>query len=157
MKRGFTIVELIVSISIIAILSGLMLTNTSGSRAKARDAQRVSDLSQLQLALQLYYDRCNQYPASLATSASTGCPSGATLGTFISTIPTPPAGTSQTSYDYATQTVSSLLVNYVLHATLEQANVAVQKGLSALPSWVSGTPFSCSNTSTSVDYCVTSN
>lgn len=150
--------EIMVSIAIIALLTGIIAANLSGSKSKARDSQRVSDIGQIQLSLSLYYDRCGQYPATLSTSASTGCPSGVTLGTFISSVPTPPAGASQTAYDYVLQTLSSTNVNYVLHATMEKPNVATQKGLSALPSWVSGNPFTCSsNVDTSLNYCVTSN
>jgi prepilin-type N-terminal cleavage/methylation domain-containing protein len=160
--RGFTLIELLVTVGIIAVLSSILLVNTNGSRAKARDAQRVSDLGQLQLSLQLYYDRCGQFPAgssgALAVATATGCPAGVTLGTFISQVPTPPAGASQTAYDYATLTSSGVVVNYVLRAVLEQTNVATAKGLSAFPSG-SGTwaPTSLSCTVNTVNYCVSAN
>lgn len=159
-RRGFTVVELIVVVAMIGLLSAIIYPNISGSRGKGRDAQRVSDLGQIQLALSLYYDRCGQYPSSLVTTANTGCPTGITLGSYMTTIPTPPAGAGQTSYDYATLTVSSTIVNYVLHAVLEQANVAVVKGLNAMPSAGTGTwstTYTCSNAATSLNYCVSAN
>ncbi|MDB5238917.1 MAG: gspG [Candidatus Parcubacteria bacterium] len=174
--RGFTIVELLVVITIIVLLTGIILKNLSGSRGKARDAQRVSDLAQLQLALALFMDRCGEYPtgATLATTmTSTKCPSGVTLGTYIAQIPVPPAGASQAAYDYTYYRITStgLRVNYVLHAKLESPNAAVAKGLAASsisdPSSSQNTapngwsqaanspPYSnCSNALTSVDYCV---
>jgi general secretion pathway protein G len=162
MKKGFTIIELLVVIAIIGVLSAILMVNFSSSRAHARDAQRISDVSQIQLALSLYGDRCNQYPASLALAANSGCPGSVTLGSFISAIPTPPTGASQNSYDYATSSSSGIVVNYVLHAKLEYTNAAVVKGLNAIPSgtWSFGTwanPHTCDNSSTSVNYCVSAN
>lgn len=148
-------IELLVVVAIIGLLSAIILTNLGGSRAQARDAQRVSDVGQIQLALQLYYDRCNQYPSTLATTASNGCPSGVTLATYISSIPTPPSGAGQTSYDYATLTTSGVIVNYVLHAVLEQYNAAVAKGLPAMPSGTWSATYTCSTGSTPpINYCM---
>ena len=162
MKRGFTLIELIVVVAIIALLTGIVLTALSGSRAKARDGQRISDVSQLQGTLELYFDRCGQYPNSLSTDANNGCPSATppiTLGTFISQIPTPPGGGS---YDYATLSTSGgPLANYVLHTTLESAgNAAMPKSLTVMPTTPDGyfwsASFTCSGSSP-VDYCATSN
>jgi len=150
MKRGFTLIELLVVIAIIGVLTGIILVSLSGSKARARDAQRVSDLAQLQLALELFYDRCNQYPFGLSTSSGgLGCPSGITLGSYISIIPTPPAGAGQNSYDYGPDVVNGKPVSYYLHAKLEYPNAAVAKGQNSPPP--------CSNSSTSVDYCVAPN
>ena len=52
---GFTLVELLVVISIIGLLAGIVLSSLNSARAKGRDARRVSDIKQLQLALTLYY------------------------------------------------------------------------------------------------------
>lgn len=53
-KSGFTLVELTVAISIVAVLATVVLGNLSAGRAKARDAQRMSDLGQLQVAFKMY-------------------------------------------------------------------------------------------------------
>lgn len=159
-NKGFTLTELIVTVGIIVVLSGTIFVNLGSSRLKARDSERISDTSQLQLAVQLYYDRCGQFPAAssgaLSISANNGCPSGVTLGSFISQIPTPPAGGGQTAYDYATLTASGVVVNYVIHTVLEQYNVAVSKGLASMPSGYSSS-YTCSNGGSSTNYCVTSN
>ena len=157
-RKGFTLVEVMVTIAIIVILTGVILVSVSGSRGKARDVQRISDVAQIQFALQLFFDRCGQYPSSLDV-LDTGviaqpCPATISLGSFISQIPRP---TPSTNYDYVTQIVSSIPVNYVIHTTLESYNAAIAKGLSGLPSWVVGNPFPCSNASNSVEYCLTSN
>src|SRR5580658_498267 len=90
-RRGFTLIELLVVIAIIGLLASIILASLNTARTKGRDATRVSDIHELQSALQLYVVTCNnQYPntSPLTTSENNGCPSGVTLGTFISAIPT---------------------------------------------------------------------
>lgn len=62
---GFTLFELLVSISIIAILTAIASTSFSGAQKKARDARRISDMNLLQKAAEQYYSFSNySYPAS---------------------------------------------------------------------------------------------
>ena len=65
--RGFTLLELLVVISIIGILSSMAIVSLNGARMKARDALRKADMAQLRTALALYYDDHNQYPDCSAT------------------------------------------------------------------------------------------
>jgi prepilin-type N-terminal cleavage/methylation domain-containing protein len=63
-KRGFTLIELLVVIAIIGILSATVLVSLNTTRLKARDARRLSDMQQIQTALELYYfDNGGNYPA----------------------------------------------------------------------------------------------
>ncbi|MGC9605228.1 MAG: prepilin-type N-terminal cleavage/methylation domain-containing protein [Minisyncoccia bacterium] len=127
-SRGFTLIELMVVVVVITLLSGIIYANFSSSRGKARDAQRVSDAGQIQLALGLYYDRCGQYPATLAISANSGCPSGITLGSYISQIPVPPTSPlGQTSYGYIVNT--SPATDYVIYTQLEYYNDVLKNSL----------------------------
>ncbi len=59
---GFTLIELLVVIAIIGILSGVILASLNSSRAKSRDTIRMSDMKQIETALQLYYADNNKYP-----------------------------------------------------------------------------------------------
>lgn len=59
---GFTLIELLVVISIIGILSTLSTVAVNTARVKARDAKRLSDISQVQLALYFYYDDNLSFP-----------------------------------------------------------------------------------------------
>lgn len=65
-NKGFTLIELIVVIAIVASLATatLAVLNPFGQFNKARDSRLKSDLSQIQKALESYYQDNNQYPAS---------------------------------------------------------------------------------------------
>ena len=69
-KSGFTIIEIIVVIGIIAILTAIVLPSINNIRAKNRDTERLSDISTLQLGLSLYFSQHQTgvdagYPKSL--------------------------------------------------------------------------------------------
>jgi len=113
-SRGFTLIELLVVIAIIGILSSVVLASLNSAREKSRDARRISDIKQIQLAMELYFDACGEYPATLATTASNGCPSGTTLADFIATVPVDPS--TDAAYAYTALSSNS---DYHLGADLE--------------------------------------
>ncbi len=86
---GFTLVEMMIVLSIIGILTAIVIGSTNLSRGKARDARRIGDMKEIQLALALYYDVNKSYPASLDTLVSQK---------YLPSLPTDPAG--GTSYEY---------------------------------------------------------
>ena len=59
---GFTLVEIIVVVSIIALLASIILANISSARALARDTVRISDLKLIGAALDLYRQEHGSYP-----------------------------------------------------------------------------------------------
>lgn len=61
-KEGFTLIELLVVIAIIGFLASIVLASLNQARRKARDARRVSDIHQIQQALELYFDTNRSYP-----------------------------------------------------------------------------------------------
>ncbi len=63
-KKGFTLVELLVVISIIGILASLSTVSVNIARQKARDAKRKADIAQVQLALYFYYDDHLEFPST---------------------------------------------------------------------------------------------
>jgi prepilin-type N-terminal cleavage/methylation domain-containing protein len=93
-NSGFTLVELLVVISIIGILSSFAVVSLNSARAKARDALRKGDMAQIRTALNLYYDDNLSYPIcgtwngddedfGAAVSAGSACYNG-TLTTALS-------------------------------------------------------------------------
>lgn len=66
MKKGFTLVELLVVISIIGVLVTVALGSFRSSQARGRDAERKSDLKQISSSLELYYSDYGKYPATLS-------------------------------------------------------------------------------------------
>jgi type II secretion system protein G len=61
---GFTLIELLVVISIIGLLASVVLVSLSSARQKSRVAKRLTDLKQVQTALELYYGDYNRYPTT---------------------------------------------------------------------------------------------
>ncbi len=55
-------IELLVVISIIALLAAIILASVGVARAKSRDARRISDLHSIQVALEEYYADHGSYP-----------------------------------------------------------------------------------------------
>ncbi len=72
-SRGFTLIELLVVIAIIGILSSVVLASLNSARVKARDARRMSDLEQLQTALELYYSTNGHFPNDGVSGTYAGC------------------------------------------------------------------------------------
>lgn len=153
-RRGFTLIELLVVIAIIGILSSVVLASLNSARQKGRDARRISDLKQIQLALELYYDSSQFYPLTIGTTAS----SVLVTGGYISSIPVDPV--SSASYSYAPLasagaaaaatacSTSSVCSSYVILATLENTTNTV------LSSDVDTNPIGALNC-TDPAYCVT--
>ena len=64
-KKAFTILELLVVISIIGILAAIVLPSIDKIRARSRDSKRIADISQMRLALEHYFNVYNKYPVDL--------------------------------------------------------------------------------------------
>lgn len=73
-SRGFTLVELLVVISILGILASVGLVAFTSAQMRGRDAQRKSNLKEISSALELYYSDYGKYPDSVNNEIG-GCPS----------------------------------------------------------------------------------
>ena len=140
-KSGFTLIELLVVIAIIGLLSTLSVLALNAARARARDAKRISDVQQMQTALEMYYNDMNNYPAS----ATVGGSIIAGTNTYMKIIPTPPQpvdgsacpATNAYTYSYFLGTgggTSTYSINYCLGAAINgvtgnQLQTATQAGI----------------------------
>ncbi|OGG59610.1 hypothetical protein A3C89_00110 [Candidatus Kaiserbacteria bacterium RIFCSPHIGHO2_02_FULL_50_50] len=69
--RGFTLIELMVVITIIALLASGVLTALAAARAKARDARRTDDIAALMTGIELYHnDNVHGYPSPAGCTES---------------------------------------------------------------------------------------
>jgi len=129
---GFTLIEILVVIAIIAVLSSIVLVGLGPTQRLGRDAKRLSDLSQIQHGLELYYYKCGYYPgvaqqgvtcgaySAISTwSALTAALKGSNIG--VTQIPNDP--TSGVDYKYGSDGVT-----YTIGAQLENlSNTAFQQ------------------------------
>jgi len=79
MRRGFTIIELLVVVSVIGILSTISFTGFNRYQADARDSQRQSQATLISEALEKYYDHNGEYPACPAMTAAAASVTTTTL------------------------------------------------------------------------------
>lgn len=108
-SRGFTILELIVSLAIIGLLLAVAINGLAASKQKSRDVKRVDEIKQIQNALQLYHNDNQSYPATLSSELL--------VPVYIKTIPKDPA--TGNNYLYAALFDGNTCGNYHLGATLE--------------------------------------
>lgn len=72
-QAGFTLVELLIVISIIGILARFLFVNFAEVRIRGRDTRRKSDLTSIKQALRLYYNDFQRYPANDEGDRILGC------------------------------------------------------------------------------------
>lgn len=141
--KGFTLIELLVVIAIIGVLASIVLASLNSARRKSRDARRIADIKQIQLALELYFDaNGGTYPNAIYVACAaqgTPGPGNPLCPTYIPTVPCDPlsTGTNPTcsiKYQYAGLSPTSVATcsSYHLGATLEEStNPALNNDIDA--------------------------
>lgn len=93
-SAGFTIIELLVVLAIIALMASLAIVFFSPTAAKSRDARREEDIKALHGALNLYINQNSLYPicsSEAVIGGNSDCLSSALLGAgAIPSMPTDP-------------------------------------------------------------------
>lgn len=123
-KKGFTLIELLVVVAVIGILASVILIGLAGFRGRGRDARRLTDLSQLQTGLELFFNTCSKYPTVITGLISPGAnPNciGGPPSIGITRIPTDPS--TGANYAYG---INGAANRYTLGATLEESNSALK-------------------------------
>ena len=114
-KTGFTLIELLVVMAILGLLATVGLSSFRNAQIKGRDAQRKSDLSQIQRALEMYYNDKGYYPDELPAGGSEWRDPEVVDGAlYMKALPEDPRGG-----DYCYESDGS---SYQLYAKLENAN-----------------------------------
>lgn len=113
-QQGFTLIEILIVVAIIAILASVVLIGLGPSQQAGRDARRISDLHEVQTALQLYYNEHGSFPAD-TTWATLTATLEADTQIDITQVPNDP--TPKATYYYAPDDASGQ--DYVLGAQLE--------------------------------------
>lgn len=116
-SEGFTLIELLIVIVIISVLATFLMVNFIGVRQRGRDAERKSDLRQIQSALELYRSDQGSYPLPPLPfgSALTG---GSPAVTYMQKVPKDPLNSLPVFiYTYTSDTST-----YTLQACLENVN-----------------------------------
>lgn len=131
--QGFTLVELLVVISIIGILSVVGLITYTSALKQGRDSKRQSDLNSIQLALEQYNNDQGYYPLLNTGACSNGTfkigcalkdPTGS-KPPYINIIPDDPLSTQHYCYTptptspACDNTADKFCTSYQLYAQLE--------------------------------------
>ncbi|MBI4054011.1 MAG: prepilin-type N-terminal cleavage/methylation domain-containing protein [Candidatus Doudnabacteria bacterium] len=69
-SAGFTLIELLVVIAIIGLLASIITTAMNNARLKARDARRLTDISQIKTGMDLYFSHGGGYPSDATYDAA---------------------------------------------------------------------------------------
>lgn len=128
-RKGFTLIELLVVIAIIALLSTLAIVALNSARQKSRDAKRISDIKQVQTALELYHADHAAYPtqdpaitmgpggaAAMLDTAGLHATAAVSPPAYMGQIPSDPINTGANIYQYrcAGPSCQSYNVTFVL-------------------------------------------
>jgi prepilin-type N-terminal cleavage/methylation domain-containing protein len=83
LKSGFTLIELMVVISVIAILSTIALIGLRSAQNSAKDTKKISTINGMRAALERMYTDTNAYPLNWAAVTA----AGSTFASYL-TVPT---------------------------------------------------------------------
>ncbi len=129
LRKGFTLLEMLVVIGIIGIVIAAGATSYSAAQKKARDSRRKQDLTNIQKAYEQYYSICNsQYPVGAAAPvnvvASTAGGACTINQTILSPVPVDPINIGVNRY-LCSGTCNATQFNYCVTLETETTQFCV--------------------------------
>ncbi len=132
-QSGLTLIELLIALSIVAVIILLMTLGQGLSLSRGEDARRKSDLAKLKVAFEDYYNDHNCYPEPTLLQTC----GGADLSPYVAKIPCDPR--LKTPYPYYWDASCSW---YALYTTLEDKTDPIITTLGCFPTCgVTGKPY----------------
>jgi len=123
-RRGFTIVELLIVIVVIAILTTVTIVGYNGIQQRTRDAARDVAVQSIRDSLQLYWTENGHYPNACGV-LNTGCGisnlKSSLTPSYISSLPFDPGPGETISYVVGGEEIS-WGHNYAIHVLYETRN-----------------------------------
>lgn len=116
MRRGFTLIELMIVISVMAILIGISLPYFKGMQDEGNTAKAAGELRTLTTAIESYYiHNSNEYPAQVAAAPTVSWQSNLTgaTPTIVKIVLNDPFKPTQ-EYSYVTSALASGSEYYVV-------------------------------------------
>jgi len=88
-KQGFTLIEILVVLAIIALLISVIVVSTGPQREKAKDAKRQTDIREIMNVMGMCYSDDGQYPDITvdASSIVTNTSIASSVKTYLSPFP----------------------------------------------------------------------
>lgn len=106
-KRGFTIIELLVVISVISILAIISVFGFNAIQSGARDSQRSNRITSIAEALEKYYSKNGEYPSCAAMSAAASSVTSTLPGLDPTVLVAPKATATTNSIDPSCATLTT--------------------------------------------------
>jgi general secretion pathway protein G len=122
LRKGFTLVELLIVIIIIAVLAAIAIPKFANSGTRSKESALRADLKLYRNAIELYKNDTGVYPAAMADLAATTAPAngkdstGATKaiaatdwkGPYLQSLENDPVGGAAFTYSVTSPTVGSV-------------------------------------------------
>ena len=132
-NNGFTLVELVIVIAILAVLAGVAVPRFMEVQAQARGSKIIADMNTCESAINLYYTRNGHFPADEDIVKSE------VVSSFLAAWPVPPVGRAllprgdgtdneitvvdADKYEYVVQEAGTELTTRVGRVTLQEQNL----------------------------------